>query len=63
MLTNCQVSLSKICHEWPTNAVVHEYAQYMSELQSYSVMSHIFDNEIHQLVKAHKKVVLTTKWH
>jgi hypothetical protein len=38
MLTNCQVSLSKICHEWPTNAVVHEYAQYMSELQSYSVI-------------------------
>jgi hypothetical protein len=32
-ITNWRVSLSKICHEWPNNAVTHECAQRMSELQ------------------------------
>jgi hypothetical protein len=32
-ITNWLVSLSKICHEWPNNAVTHECAQRMSELQ------------------------------
>jgi hypothetical protein len=34
-ITNWRVSLSKICHEWPNNAVTHEWAQRMSELQCY----------------------------
>jgi hypothetical protein len=38
-ITNCRVSLSKICHEWPNNAVTHE-----------CLMSDIFDNETRQLV-------------
>ena len=41
-ITNWRVSLSNICHEWPNNAVTHECAQRMSELQSYLVMSDIF---------------------
>ena len=62
-ITNWRVSLSKICHEWPNNAVTHECAQRMSELQCYLVMSniflimklfghewHIFDNKTRQLV-------------
>jgi hypothetical protein len=36
------VSLSKICHEWPNNTVTHECAQRMSELQRYLVTSDIF---------------------
>ena len=40
-ITNWRVSLSKICHEWPNNAVTHECAQRMSELQRYLVMSDI----------------------
>ena len=32
-ITNWRVSLSKICHEWPNNAVTHECEQRMSELQ------------------------------
>ena len=40
-ITNWWVSLSKICHEWPNNAVTHECAQCMSELH-YLVMSDIF---------------------
>jgi hypothetical protein len=48
-ITNWRVSLSKICHEWPNNAVTHECAQHMSELQRYYKW-HIFDNETRQLV-------------
>jgi hypothetical protein len=32
-ITNWRVSLSIICHEWSKNAVNHEWAQRMSELQ------------------------------
>ena len=39
-ITNRRVSLSKICHGWPYNAVTHECAQRMSELQRSLVMSH-----------------------
>ena len=38
-ITNWRVSLSKICHEWPNNAVTHECAQRMTELQRYLVMN------------------------
>ena len=41
-ITNWRVSLSKICHEWPNNAVTHECAQRMNELQRYLVMSDLF---------------------
>ena len=36
-ITNWWVSLSKICHKWPNNAVTHDLR--MSELQHYLVMS------------------------
>jgi hypothetical protein len=50
-INNWRVSLSKICHEWPNNAVTHECAQRMNELQRYLVMSDIFFyNETRQLV-------------
>ena len=39
-ITNWRVSLSKICHEWPHNAVTNECTQRMSELQRYLVMSY-----------------------
>ena len=38
-MANWRVSLSKICHEWANNAVTHECAQRMRELQRYLVMS------------------------
>jgi hypothetical protein len=34
------------CHEWPNDAVIHECAQCMSDLQHYLVISDIFDNDI-----------------
>jgi hypothetical protein len=42
IITNWRVSLSKICHEWPNDAVTHECAQRMSEIQYYLIMSDIF---------------------
>ena len=47
IINSWQDSISKICYKWPNNAITHECAQRMSELQYYFVMS---DNEIHQLV-------------
>ena len=50
-ITNWRVSLSKICHEWPNNAVTHECEQHMSELTTlFGHEWHIFDNEARQLV-------------
>ena len=39
-ITNRRVSLWKICHEWPNNAVTYECARRMIELQRSLVMSH-----------------------
>ena len=41
-ISNWRVSISKICHKSPNNAVTHECAQSMSELQRFLVMSDIF---------------------
>jgi hypothetical protein len=50
-ITNWQVSLSKICHNWPNNAVTHECAQAHEWVTTvFGHEWHIFDNEIRQLV-------------
>ena len=46
-ITNWRVSLSKICHEWPNNAVTHE-CEWVTTLFGHEW--HIFDNETRQLV-------------
>jgi hypothetical protein len=48
-ITNWRVLLSKICHEWPNNAVTHECAhEWVTMLFGHEW--HIFDNETRQLV-------------
>jgi hypothetical protein len=42
-ITNWRISLSKICHEWPNNAVTHKCVQLMGELQRYLFMSDILE--------------------
>ena len=58
-ITNWRVSLSKICHEWPNNAVTHECAQRSNSRMRaahewvttlFGHEWHIFDNETRQLV-------------
>jgi hypothetical protein len=54
-ITNWRVSLSKICLEWPNNAVTHSCVQLMSGTHEWVTTLfghewHIFDNETRQLV-------------
>ena len=49
-ITNWRVSLSKICHEWPNNAVTQECASAGVSFNVIGSEQHIFDNETRQLV-------------
>jgi hypothetical protein len=71
-ITNWQVSLSKICHEWPNNAVTYECAQPMSVLQSCLVTSNLYvsnwkpsydiDNEMARKIARVKSITITSLW-